>query len=109
MKTYFAEIGENNIVLRVVVSDSEFIQSGVLGNPENWVETFNDGTRKQPAKVGGTWDPENNVFIGTCRYPSWTLNDNFDWTAPVEHPDRSDCRYVWHEVKQKWVIPGEED
>lgn len=107
--TYFAEIDQNNIVLRVLISDNEFIQSGAVGNPENWVETFYDGTRKQPAVIGGTWDAENNVFVNWTPYPSWVLNSNFDWEAPVTHPAPNDVRYLWSEAKGNWIIPEEED
>ena len=28
-----------------------------------WEESFTDGTRKQPASIGGSYDPVNDVFI----------------------------------------------
>jgi len=105
---YFAEIDEMQIVTRIIVSEPEFIQSGAVGNAANWVETFEDGTRKQFATIGGTYDSSNDVFIGRCKFPSWTLNDTFDWEPPVAHPDTSDGRYLWHEAKQKWTIPEDE-
>ena len=105
---YFAEVNAESIVTRIIVSEPEFIQSGVVGDPVNWIETFEDGTRKQIATIGGTYDSSNDVFIGRCKFSSWTLNGTFDWEPPVAHPDTADGRYLWHEPKQKWAIPEDE-
>jgi len=36
---HFAEIDENNIVVRVLVVTEEFINTGNLGNPSKWIQT----------------------------------------------------------------------
>ena len=104
---YFAEINQEDTVISIIVADQEFIDSGAVGNPSNWIETFNDGTRKQMATIGGSWDYANNVFISRQQWPSWKLNSDFDWESPVPHPDLSDGRYFWSEAKQIWFIPEE--
>lgn len=80
---YFAEIDANNIVLRVIVADQEFIDSGAVGDPDTWIETsintrdgvYYDPETGQPAAdqslslrenyagVGYTYDPINDAFI----------------------------------------------
>jgi len=35
-ETYFAEIDANGTVLRVIVADQAFINSGKVGDPKNW-------------------------------------------------------------------------
>jgi hypothetical protein len=105
---YFAEIDQDDTIVAIIVSDQEFINSGEVGNPANWVETFNDGTRKQMASIGGRWDYNNNVFISRCKYPSWNLNSNFDWEPPIKNPNPRDGGYLWNEYKQEWIIPEEE-
>ncbi len=105
---YFAEINEEGTVVSIIIADQEFIDSGAVGNSSNWVETFNDGTRKQIAVVDGRWDSSNNVFIDRQEWPSWSLNSNFDWEPPVAHPDPTDGRYMWNETKREWFIPEDE-
>lgn len=85
MSCYFSEIDKNGVVLRVVVAEPEFIKSGALGDPKNWVQTSYDGSqRKNYAGVGYVYDRERDAFIApkpgveasldevTCR---WVMPD----------------------------------
>ena len=36
---HFAEINSENIVQRVIVAEQDFIDSGAVGDPNNWVQT----------------------------------------------------------------------
>ncbi len=54
--TYFAEIDKDSKVLRVIVADQEFIDSGAVGDPASWVETSADG------KVGKNYAGKNDVY-----------------------------------------------
>ena len=42
----------------------------------------------------------------THPYPSWTLDENYDWQPPVEKPEGD---YYWDEENQEWVeiVDGE--
>jgi hypothetical protein len=88
---HFAEIDENNTVIRVVVVNNseehrgqEFL-SNDLGLGGTWIQTsYNNNFRKQFAGVGFTYDPQADVFIAPKPFPSWVLNDNYDWVPPVE-------------------------
>jgi hypothetical protein len=107
--SYFAKINSNNIVTDITVAEQEFINTGRLGEPSTWVETTIDGSiRKQYATIGDAYDAVNDVFIKSKPFPSWTLDDNFDWQAPTAHPDDFDITgvngkiYDWNEVTKAW-------
>jgi len=118
--SHFAEIsGSNNVVTRVIVAEQDFIDSGVLGDPANWIQTsYNtrggvhygqdgepDGEeqlRKNYAGAGYTYDKSRDAFILDQPYPSWTLNeDTCLWDPPVAHPDDGK-RYQWNEDNGAW-------
>ena len=106
--SHFAKI-ENGIVTEVIVSEKDFINSGVMGDEFLWVQTsYNGNFRGKYAATGDTWDKVNEVFISPQPYPSWSLNDSFNWEAPIAHPDDGNM-YQWNEETQSWdeVIPEE--
>ena len=112
---YFAELDDNNNVLRVVsVSNNDapdpapndeagnnFLNSiGLIGR---WIQTsYNGRIRKQFAAPGYTYNPNADVFVSPSPFPSWALNDNFDWQAPIPMP--ADGHYQWNETNQEWVL-----
>jgi hypothetical protein len=50
----------------------------------------------------------NDAFIERQRYPSWTLDETFNWKPPVPMPSDTDLySYQWDEENQVWVIVGE--
>ena len=101
--SHFAKIDSNNIVTQVIVSEKDFINSGQVGDEFLWVQTsYNNNFRKQFATIGGTYDATKNKFIEPQPYPSWTLNDNDDWEAPVTRP-AGETNYVWNEDTTNWV------
>jgi hypothetical protein len=113
---HFAELDDNNIVLRViVVSDDDcdrkpFPESCLIGSAllnkffgGKWKQTsYNNNFRKSFAGIGMEYDESNDVFIHIKPYPSWSLNENFDWQAPVPCPS-GDKLYYWSEETQTWV------
>ena len=100
---YFAHIDENSIVTTVIVADQDFINTGAEGGPESWIETSIDGSfRKQYAGIGYTYDAQADVFIKPQPYPSWTLDANYDWQAPVPYPTDGNM-YIWDEDTLSWV------
>ena len=104
---HFAELDENNIVLRVVVVADENETDG-----ENWCANFFGGTWKQTsynnniryhyAGVGYTFDPVADAFYGPQPYPSWVLDSAYLWQSPVPYPDDGK-NYVWDEDQLAWV------
>jgi hypothetical protein len=115
---HFAEIGLNNVVLRVIVvaneelldengqeseaKGAEFCRN-LLGGP--WVQTsYNANFRKNFAGIGYTYDSDRNAFIPPKPYPSWVLNeDTCQWAAPVAHPNDGQP-YYWDEASVSWVL-----
>ena len=60
---YWAQLDNNRVVTQVVEATEEVIQSGILGNPNNWVETSLTGEfRKNYAGIGYTYDLVLNCF-----------------------------------------------
>ena len=119
--SHFAEIDKDGIVQRVIVVDQDYIDSGKLGEPNNWVQTsYNtkegihyapnshepDGgvaLRKNYAGKGYTYDVVRDAFIHPKPYPSWLLNeDTCLWDAPTSFPDDGKF-YNWDEDTTSWV------
>jgi hypothetical protein len=96
--TYFAQIDENNIVTQVIVASADFVAS----QPGEWVETFMDGAqRKNYAGIGYIYDAEKDAFYAPQPFPSWLLDEDCVWQAPVEYPADGDM-YLWNETNLAW-------
>ena len=115
---HFAEIDENNVVMRVVVIDiSNTIDSNnneveSIGSSfcENlfgggkWIKTsYNGNIRKRYAQVGGTYDSINDIFIDMKPYDSWILDNNTNWIPPVPYPKDLNY-YEWDESTISWKL-----
>jgi hypothetical protein len=105
--SHFAELDNENKVLRVLVCDNndpagDEGYSWLVNNlGGTWVQTsYNNNFRKQYAGIGFTYNPEADVFIRPKPFPSWSLNENFDWVAPLPKPEGV---YDWDEANQVWV------
>lgn len=86
--TYFAEVDKNGVVLRVIVADQAFINSGAVGNPASWIQTSIDGTlRKNYAGKGYTYNNGLNAFIPPKPRPDATLSSTTArWNEPPITP-----------------------
>ena len=60
---HFAEIDKSNIVTRVLVVKEEYINTGELGDPSNWIQTSYN-TEAGVHKLGGTPLRKNYAGIG---------------------------------------------
>jgi hypothetical protein len=105
---HFAEIDENNIVLRVLVTDNNAPNEGYDWLIENlggtWIQTsYNATIRKNFAGIGYLYDLEKDAFIPPKPFESWTLNEETClWEAPVPYP--ADGRnYFWQESVVDWT------
>jgi hypothetical protein len=106
---HFAELDENNVVLRVCVVDNAHVPSDMHINGETWCTNFWGGTwkqtsynhnfRKQYAGIGWTYDSVKDKFLEPKPFASWSLDENDDWKAPVEYPADGDNTnwYTWDE------------
>ena len=113
---HFAELDNSNTVLRVlVIADTDCVdENGVevesIGSQYcnslfggKWIQTsYNNNIRKQYASIGFRYNENLDIFIAPQPFPSWFLNNNYDWQAPVEYPsDGKD--YTWNEGGKEWV------
>ena len=115
---HFAELDDNNVVLRVIVvgnkdtstPDGTEVESiGVAFCQRlfggNWKQTsYNGNFRKRYAGIGYTYNETLDAFIPPQSYPSWTLdNATADWVAPVPYPTDGKM-YSWNESTQSWDL-----
>lgn len=112
--SHFAEVDSTNTVLRVIVAEQEFIDSGAVGDPKNWIQTsYNThggvhslgGTplHGNYAGIGFTYNPALDAFVAPKPFASWVLNPaTFSWDAPTPQPI-DDKRYEWNEDTLAWV------
>ena len=112
--SHFAEVDSTNTVLRVIVAEQNFIDSGAVGDPAHWIQTsYNTqggqhilgGTplRKNYAGAGYTYDSERDAFIPPQPYPSWVLDETTcQWQTPTPMPTDGKM-YAWDEETTSWV------
>jgi hypothetical protein len=118
---HFAEIDENNIVIRVLVvpDDEEHRGHDFLANDLNlggiWLKTSYNTVmgehlfgktpyRKNYAGIGFTYDVDRDAFIPPKPFPSWVLDENACiWEAPIPRPNNYDY-YVWNEELLEWKL-----
>ena len=116
---HFAELDDNNIVLRVVVignkdtADASGVEKEHIGAAfcerlfgGRWVQTsYNGNIRKNYAGIGYTYRHDLNAFVPPKPFNSWVLNDKAQWEAPVPMPEAGESpkRYSWDEETVSWV------
>lgn len=101
MQRYFAQLDENNIVIRVVVSnDISWCENNLGGR---WRETYTDKSNKNYAGIGYIYDDVNENFYSKQPHKSWILNENLIWEAPISYPDDGGD-YMWSEKEKNWVV-----
>ena len=106
---HFAEVNEQNIVIRVLVVPNEQEHRGHdylsndLGLGGRWIQTsYNNRIRKNYAGIGMTYDPVRDAFIPPQPYPSWLLNEETCyWVPPIPYPTDGQA-YYWNEPSG-WV------
>lgn len=107
---HYAYLDKNNVVVMVIVGkDENELIDGLdtetyyaQGTPYTVKRTsYNGNIRKQYAGIGFTYNPVADVFIQPQPYPSWSLDDNYDWQPPVPYP-RDGLMYIWNEEGQDW-------
>lgn len=104
--SHFAELNEDNVVLRVLVGDNNAPNEGYDWFVENlggrWVQaSYNSNFRKNFPAEGFTYDETRDAFIPIQPFDSWVLDeDTCQWKAPIPQPDG--VGYVWDEAGQKW-------
>lgn len=113
---HFAELGIDNVVLRViVVNNAELLNENGVEEEERgiafcrnllggtWIQTsYNNSFRKRFAGKGYTYSSTDDVFIPPKPFNSWTLNNDFEWEPPTPRPETG--FYRWNESSQSWEL-----
>tara|TARA_B100001093_G_scaffold515831_1_gene593118 strand:+ start:7741 stop:8169 length:429 start_codon:yes stop_codon:yes gene_type:complete len=106
--SHYAEIDESNKVVRVIVAEQDFIDSGAVGDKNNWIQTSyntkqgvhyataangsyvpDGGTalRGNYAGVGYDYVKSMDAFVAplsNTAWTSWTINTkNFTYESPL--------------------------
>ena len=127
---YFAKLGTNNIVEKVisisnsVLKDSNGIEQEQLGidfinnlyntqdiwkqtsyNTHGGVHSLNKTPlRKNYAGIGFTYDEQKDAFIPPKPYASWILNENTClFKSPISYPTDGK-NYIWNENTLSWDL-----
>ena len=106
--SHWAEIDNNNIVLRVTVGDNNSPDEGYQWLIDNlggtWIKTsYNGNIRKNYAGVGYTYDAARDAFIAPKPFNSWTLDEaTCRWQAPTPMPTTEGKFYYWSEDDLSW-------
>jgi hypothetical protein len=123
---HFAELNSSNEVLQVIVISNEDVDANG-GDESTQAETFvativpygtggvawkqtsyNNNFRKQYAGIGYSYDSSKDKFITPQPYPSWSLDANDDWQAPVPVPTVTEIGGLpvsisWDEPNLQWL------
>lgn len=123
---HFAELDSNNKVIRVVVisnedvdanggelsTEAETFVASIVPHSENgvaWKQTsYNNNFRKQYCGPGYFYDNSKDKFLYLQPFPSWSLDSNDDWQAPVTFPNTVDigglrANATWDEANRRWI------
>lgn len=107
---HYAYLDENNIVVDVIVGkDENELIDGLdtetyyaLGTPYTVKRTsYNGKIRRRFAGIGYFYDEIDDVFLEPQPYPSWTLDENYDWQPPTPRPDG--MNWTWDEDSLSWI------
>jgi hypothetical protein len=116
----FAQLDNTNTVVRVISVSNDVCGEPTLLFPDTdaagrafiantlklegrWLQvSYNNNFRKQYAGIGYTYDETADVFVTPQPFPSWVLDENYDWQAPIEYPADGN-QYAWDEDEQDWV------
>jgi hypothetical protein len=116
---HWAEIDENNVVLRVTVGNNAEPDEGYQWLIDNlggkWIKTSyntlagvhtNGGTplRKNYANIGMIYNEDIDGFTPPQPFPSWILNEETGlWDSPVLYPEDGK-QYSWNESALSWDL-----
>lgn len=118
---HFAELDQNNVVLRVIVVNDDYLKDEngkeveQLGKNHlesiycsKWIQTsYNNNFRVRFAGIGFIYDETLDAFLPPKPYQSWILNqDSFTWKTPIEMPknEPEGFHYEWDESSINWIL-----
>jgi hypothetical protein len=99
-KKIYARLNEYNYVVDIEAADAEFVANSpfkefyVIGE-------YPPETKKPTAKIGMLYNKNEDYFAFNKPYPSWILDENYEWTSPTAFPDAVGD-YEWDETLLCW-------
>ena len=109
----FAKLNNDNIVIDVqsvhnntATNEDAGITflNNLYGTSDTWKQSFKDGTRKNYAGIGYTYDEDKDAFIAPKPFNSWSLNETTcRWEPPVVYPTDGQM-YNWNEETTSWDL-----
>ena len=112
---YFAELDDNNTVLRVLSISNDVAPDPApndeagrqylasIGLAGNWIQTsFHGNIRGHYAAIGDTYDATLDIFVAPQPFPSWTMTNDGWWQPPITFPNDGG-RWSWDESTLSWV------
>lgn len=124
---YFVKLGLDNVVINTFNLDESYgIKDGIYSEntakeylaksfnttEDKFVEYSLEGLfRVRSATMGGSYDLNNDVFINSKPFNSWTSTGapSFNWIPPVPEPQSSEGSAVlWKEENLRWqqILPN---
>lgn len=122
LMAHFAEVDENNIVVRVTVVPDDQEHRGQdfmheLGLEGTWIQTSYN-TYKNEHKYGKTplhgnyagigwhWFPDEQIFLPPKPHPTWTVNtETATWEAPIPYDETKHKGFMWDDDIEDWARP----
>lgn len=119
---HFAELDDNNQVLRVIVvrnedcldsNQNECEQVGIdyckslFGDATKWIQTsYNSNIRNKYAGIGDIYREDLDVFVSPQPYQSWSFDDQtLIWNPPISLPEDGKI-YKWNEEQYQTTGDG---
>ena len=115
--------GYRATVLRVIVADQNFINTGLVGPPQFWIQcSYTGKIRNIYPGIGCLYESIRDIFYFPSPFPSWIFekktvegldennniivtSDKYDWVAPVPYPQDGQI-YHWDETTLSWKSPS---
>lgn len=115
----FVELDSNNKIINVIKVSDEDCGGGIFPESEAigiaylrehfgadriWKQgSINRNFRHHRPTVGGTYDPELDIFLLPKPRPGFVLDENFFWIPPVPRPDDDTQPYRYMDLAKTWV------
>ena len=91
---------KNGEVVNIAVFDEPSAELLAHFKNEHGLDYIVSAHNELKAAIGGTWD--GTKFTLPKPYPSWVLNADNDWEAPVAMPVNEGKYYTWNEGTVSW-------
>lgn len=119
---HFVKLNDSNVVVDAIVIDNGHAPDPAPSNSEpagiayiavlaeqnerlvgRWIQTSYSGSfRGKYAGISDWYLADQDIFIYKQPFPSWLLDENNVWQAPILEPDDSG-NWIWDEPTLSWI------